>query len=72
MSIAAALERSNYDDIRILGHNMKGSGAGYGFDRITTIGASIEQAAGRHAHDEIRARAAELVQYLDGLRVEYE
>jgi PAS domain S-box-containing protein len=71
-TIAAALERSDYDNVRILGHNMKGAGAGYGFNRITEIGASLEQAAGRHAPEEIRARAAELVRYLDGLHVEYE
>ena len=48
-AIAAALERSDYDNVRILGHNMKGSGAGYGFNRITEIGTSLEQAAGRRA-----------------------
>ena len=71
-AIAAALERSDYDDVRILGHNMKGSGAGYGFNRITEIGASLEQAAGRRAPEEIRTRSAELVRYLDGLHVVYE
>ena len=40
--------------------------------RITEIGASLEQAAGRREPDEIRARAAELARYLDGLDVEYE
>jgi CheY-like chemotaxis protein len=71
-AIAAALERSDYDDVRIMGHNMKGSGAGYGFNRITEIGASLEQAAGRRAPEEIRARSAQLVRYLDGLHVVYE
>jgi CheY-like chemotaxis protein len=71
-AIAAALERSAYDDIRILGHNMKGCGAGYGFNRITQIGASIEHAAARCAPEEIRARSSELVRYLDGLHVVYE
>ncbi|MEP7274852.1 MAG: response regulator, partial [Betaproteobacteria bacterium] len=71
-TIAAALERSDYEEVRVLGHNMKGSGAGYGFNRITEIGASLEQAAGRRAPEEIRARAVELERYLDGLHVEYE
>ncbi|HEV8437612.1 MAG TPA: response regulator, partial [Methylomirabilota bacterium] len=66
-AIASALARSDYDNVRILGHNMKGSGAGYGFDRITEIGASLEQAAGRREPEAIRARAAELCRYLDGL-----
>jgi hypothetical protein len=46
---------------------MRGSGAGYGFNRITEIGARLEQAAGRREPGEIRARAAELGLYLDGL-----
>ena len=71
-TIAAALERSDYDNVRDLGHNMKGSGAGYGFNRITEIGASLEQAAGRRAPEEIRAQSAVLERYLDGLHVEYE
>jgi len=71
VTIAAALERSDYDSVRILGHNMKGSGAGYGFNRITEIGASLEQAAGRRAPAEIRARSGELVRYLDGLHIVY-
>jgi CheY-like chemotaxis protein len=71
-AIGVALERVDYDNIRILGHNMKGSGTGHGFTRITEIGASLEQAAGRRAPEEIRARTSELVRYLDALHVEYE
>ena len=71
-AIAAALKRADYENVRILGHNMKGTGAGYGLNRITEIGASLEQAAGRREPEEIRARAAELARYLDGLHVEYE
>ena len=71
-AIAKALEQADYDSIRVLGHNMKGSGAGYGFNRITEIGASLELAALRRAPTEISARAKDLVHYLDRLRVEYE
>jgi PAS domain S-box-containing protein len=71
-AIAAALAHADYENVRILGHNMKGSGAGYGLNRISEIGASLEQAAGRREPEEIRARAAELARYLDNLHVEYE
>jgi len=71
-AIASALARADYENVRILGHNMKGTGAGYGFTRITELGASLEQAAGRCESEEIRARAAELSRYLDGLHVKYE
>jgi PAS domain S-box-containing protein len=70
--LAAALEQADYEKVRILGHNMRGSGSGYGLNRITEIGASLEQAAGRHEPEEIRARAADLARYLDALCVDYE
>jgi PAS domain S-box-containing protein len=69
--IAAALEQWDYESLRILGHNMKGSGGGYGFTRITEIGASLEQAAICHAPEEIRVQAAALGRYLDRLHVQY-
>lgn len=66
-AIASALACADYDTIRMLGHNMKGSGAGYGFTEITEIGASLEQAAAGREPAEIRARAEDLSRYLDGL-----
>ena len=71
-AIAVALDAADYDRVRILGHNMKGTGAGYGFVRLTQIGASLEQAAGRREAEQIRALAADLVRYLRRLHVEYE
>ncbi|MDZ4729889.1 MAG: PAS domain S-box protein [Xanthomonadales bacterium] len=68
-AIAIALEQSDYEAVRTLGHNMKGSGAGYGFARISEIGASLEHAAQSRATGEIRTQAGELVEYLDGLHV---
>src|SRR4029450_4650966 len=55
-AIAAALALADYETVRILGHNMKGSGAGYGLNRITEIGGSLEQAAGRRGPEGSRAQ----------------
>ena len=71
-AIGSALERFDYDYIRVLGHNMKGSGAGYGFDRITEIGASLEHAAQACEPEGIRAGSRELGRYLDGLCIVYD
>ena len=60
------------DEIRVMGHNMKGAGAGYGFARITEIGAQLEQAALRQEGDVIRVCVADLVRFLDTIRVEYD
>jgi HPt (histidine-containing phosphotransfer) domain-containing protein len=70
--VTAALERGDFENVRILGHNMKGSGGGYGFDRISEIGASLEEAAKRGGGDEIRAQCSQLVHYLDHVTVDTE
>jgi len=68
-AITASVEQGDYENVRILGHNMKGSGGGYGFARITEIGALLEGAAARKANSEIRAHCAELDRYLKHLHV---
>ncbi|MEM1008693.1 MAG: response regulator, partial [Myxococcota bacterium] len=40
-----ALEHKNFEDIKMLGHKLKGSGASYGLDEITEIGRQIEVSA---------------------------
>ena len=71
-SILEALERGDYETIRILGHSMKGSGGGYGFDAITDIGRSLEQAAKNRDTEEIRKWIDELLIYLDSVEIIYE
>jgi len=71
-ALRATLERGDLEPARISGHSMKGTGAGYGFEQITAIGAAIEQAA--RAGD--RAVLGELIDrleaYLQRLEVVYE
>jgi HPt (histidine-containing phosphotransfer) domain-containing protein len=71
-AIRSAIEDGDFETVRILGHGMKGSGGGYGFDAITLIGAALEQ-AGIHA-DAVGAEASidELADYLTRLEVSYE
>ncbi len=37
--------RGDYATIRTLGHQMAGTGGGYGFDPITEIGGALEESA---------------------------
>ena len=71
-SIREALEKDDYETIRTLGHSMKGSGGGYGFDAITDIGRSLEMAAKERNAEEIRKRVGELLHYLEHVEVVYE
>ena len=67
-----ALERGDFPGIRTLGHNMKGTGTGYGLARITDIGAAIESAAQEENRTEIRRRVTDLTEYLDRVSIIYE
>jgi len=51
---------------------MKGSGAGYGFDTISEIGKSVEQAAKEKNSEEIQKQVKALSAYLDRVEVVYE
>jgi len=70
-AIAEALSRGDYEKIRVIGHSMKGSGGGYGFDAITAIGRGIEEAAKAHDGEKIRGGAAELDAYLKSVDITY-
>ena len=67
-----ALTNGDYETIQSLGHSMKGSGGGYGFDGITDIGKSLEMVAAEKNHEEIRKWIAELATYLDCVEIIYE
>jgi PAS domain S-box-containing protein len=58
----------DFESARRIGHNMKGTGKGYGFDVISGLGFSIEQAAARSAASEIEKLAADLSRYLESVQ----
>jgi HPt (histidine-containing phosphotransfer) domain-containing protein len=60
-----ALEVSDFERLRILGHNLKGSGGAYGFARLTELGACLEQAAKSGDDDTVRGAVADLKSFLD-------
>jgi len=71
-AIRSACDAGDFENIRILGHSMKGSGGGYGFDRITEIGKLIEESARNKDPDRIREHTDQLAQYLTRIEVVYE
>jgi len=70
-NIITSLEKGDYETIRIIGHSMKGSGGGYGFDLITELGRAIEQAAKEKDDDLIKAKVEELKEYLGKIEIIY-
>lgn len=72
ITIRAALGNGDFDAIRVIGHSMKGSGGGYGFDKITELGRSIELAARGCNHEDIVKFLDELLVYLERIVIVYE
>jgi HPt (histidine-containing phosphotransfer) domain-containing protein len=71
-AIRGNLEQEDFEPIRIAGHSMKGTGASYGFDQITDIGAAIETAARNSDAQAIATEVDRLAHYLDNLQISYE
>ena len=67
IAMLGALDRSDFEVVALLGHNMRGSGGAYGFQPITDIGAGLEQAAEKADHNASRRCVDELSDYLDGV-----
>jgi len=70
-SILVALEQRDYQTIQELGHKMRGSGGSFGFDALTNIGHSLEEAAQSRNQEAIRHWHYELSRYLDRVDVVY-
>ncbi len=69
--VLAALAQDDFEAIRVIGHSMKGAGGGYGFDKLTELGAELEQAAIAQSRDEIKTLVDSLGDYLERVEVVY-
>ena len=60
-----ALDRVDFETVKYLGHQMRGSGGAFGFQAITDIGAELQQAAESSDTEASRKWVGELSRYLD-------
>lgn len=71
-ALTDALEKGDLAQVGAIGHSMKGSGAGYGFDGLTDIGHELEM-AGRDADEDAAATALHrLTAYLSNMEIVYD
>tara|TARA_B100001559_G_C16469890_1_gene608420 strand:+ start:1237 stop:1515 length:279 start_codon:yes stop_codon:yes gene_type:complete len=62
--INGLLNLESLEAIRTFGHNIKGSGGMYGFDKVTNIGLQIENAAKENDLDSIKLSLSDLGDFL--------
>ena len=72
LDLKAAVSTSDYEAIKIIGHNLRGSGKGYGFAPITEMGATLEEAVQAQDIATIESTINELASYLESIEPVYE
>lgn len=69
--LRVALNDNDFDNLRSIGHSVKGVGGGYGFDLMSELGADIEAAAKENNTDALRDKIGQLDSYLQRIEIEY-
>jgi len=70
-TLSAAIERGDFATLATLGHQMKGDGGSYGFERISEIGLGLMDAARREDRNDARQLVDALTEYLGRVDVLY-
>ena len=71
-ALKIALAAADFEQLRQLGHRMKGVGNSYGFAHVSTIGKLIEDGARSGDRAGLQATIAEYGEYLSRVQIKYE
>ena len=71
-NLQAALAAADFEQLRQLGHRMRGVGNSYGFDHVSTLGKHIEEGARKADKAKLQAHIAEYGDYLSRVQIAYE
>jgi HPt (histidine-containing phosphotransfer) domain-containing protein len=71
-ALRAALAAADFEQMRQLGHRMKGVGTSYGFNRVSTIGKVVEDGARSGDRAALAACIAEYGDFLSKVQIAYE
>ncbi len=72
VTIVDAITRRDYAEIGRIAHRIKGEGTSYGFETMTEMGRSLEQAAAIHDDGAVATLARQLLNYMDRLEIVYQ
>ena len=71
-TIFDAIARRDYAQIGRIAHRIKGDCGSYGFETMTEIGSSLEQAAAMHDDSELSTLAHQLLNYMDRVEIVFQ
>jgi HPt (histidine-containing phosphotransfer) domain-containing protein len=71
-ALRGALAAGDLEQMRQLGHRMKGVGNSYGFEKVSQLGKQIEDGAKSGDRGTLEARLSEYADYLARVQIVYE
>ena len=71
-TLRSALAAGDLEQMRQLGHRMKGVGNSYGFEKVSVLGKQIEDGTRSSDRADLEARIAEYADYLARVKIVYE
>jgi HPt (histidine-containing phosphotransfer) domain-containing protein len=71
-TLRVALASADFEQLRQLGHRMKGVGNSYGFNHVSTLGKYVEDGARSGDRAGLEARITEYAEYLTKVQIVYE
>jgi HPt (histidine-containing phosphotransfer) domain-containing protein len=71
-TLRVALAAADFEQLRQLGHRMKGVGNSYGFAHVSTLGKYIEDGARSGDRASLQASITEYGEYLTKVQIAYE
>ena len=71
-TLRASLSGGDMEQLRQLGHRMKGVGNSYGFEKVSTLGKQIEDGAKSNDRAALEATIAQYADYLARVKIVYE
>ncbi len=71
VTMGSHLDNSDYENIQLITHQIKGSGRSFGFDFISDCGELLDVAAKAEDGDKIRIKLNDLTEYLDKVEIIY-
>ena len=71
-ALRVALAAADFEQLRQLGHRMKGVGNSYGFAHVSTLGKHIEDGARSGDRALLQASISEYGEYLTKVQIAYE
>ena len=71
-TLRTALTAGDFEQMRQLGHRMKGVGNSYGFEKVSQLGKQIEDEAKTGDREALNTRLAEYADYLARVQIVYE